>query len=102
VAEWLRSGLQSRLHRFDSGRRLQSLGPAQTILMVGALPVDRGPMTRSSLATIAIALMSMGLVLLVVSGMDDGWTLLTGIGVGLLVVAIGAEVVALRRAGHAS
>jgi hypothetical protein len=24
VAEWLRSGLQSRLHRFDSGRRLLS------------------------------------------------------------------------------
>jgi hypothetical protein len=24
VAEWLRSGLQSRLHRFDSGRRLYS------------------------------------------------------------------------------
>lgn len=24
VAEWLRSGLQSRLHRFDSGRRLWS------------------------------------------------------------------------------
>jgi hypothetical protein len=24
VAEWLRSGLQSRLHRFDSGRRLMS------------------------------------------------------------------------------
>ena len=24
VAEWLRSGLQSRLHRFDSGRRLRS------------------------------------------------------------------------------
>src|SRR3954451_6896241 len=23
VAEWLRSGLQSRLHRFDSGRRLR-------------------------------------------------------------------------------
>ena len=23
VAEWLRSGLQSRAHRFDSGRRLQ-------------------------------------------------------------------------------
>jgi hypothetical protein len=22
VAEWLRSGLQSRLHQFDSGRRL--------------------------------------------------------------------------------
>src|SRR5216684_5550426 len=25
VAEWLRSGLQSRLHRFDSGRRLRLL-----------------------------------------------------------------------------
>ena len=25
VAEWLRSGLQSRLHRFDSGRRLYAL-----------------------------------------------------------------------------
>ena len=24
VAEWLRSGLQSRLHRFDSGPRLQT------------------------------------------------------------------------------
>jgi hypothetical protein len=24
VAEWLRSGLQSRLHRFDSGRRLEN------------------------------------------------------------------------------
>jgi hypothetical protein len=24
VAEWLRSGLQSRLHRFDSGRRLHA------------------------------------------------------------------------------
>ncbi len=23
LAEWLRSGLQSRLHRFDSGRRLR-------------------------------------------------------------------------------
>ena len=25
LAEWLRSGLQSRLHRFDSGRRLFAL-----------------------------------------------------------------------------
>ncbi len=25
VAEWLRSGLQSRVHRFDSGPRLQPL-----------------------------------------------------------------------------
>jgi hypothetical protein len=27
VAEWLRSGLQSRLHRFDSGRRLHREQP---------------------------------------------------------------------------
>ena len=46
--------------------------------------------------------MSLGLVLLVVSGMDEGWTLLTGIGVGCLVVAIAAELVGLRRAGHTS
>jgi hypothetical protein len=27
LAEWLRSGLQSRLHRFDSGRRLPIIKP---------------------------------------------------------------------------
>jgi hypothetical protein len=32
VAEWLRSGLQSRLHRFDSGRRLS----AKPLLMRGS------------------------------------------------------------------
>jgi hypothetical protein len=31
VAEWLRSGLQSRVHRFNSGRRLQS-EPAMPVL----------------------------------------------------------------------
>ena len=42
VAEWLRSGLQSRLHRFDSGRRLywvagaQAPRPASTSSGVGA------------------------------------------------------------------
>jgi hypothetical protein len=59
-------------------------------------------MTLSQRALIAVGLMSVGLVLLVVSGMDEGWTLLTGIGVGCLVVAIGAELVGLRRAGHSS
>jgi hypothetical protein len=57
-------------------------------------------MTLSRRALIAVGLMSVGLVLLVVSGMDEGWTLLTGIGVGCLVVAIGAELVGLRRAEH--
>ena len=38
MAEWLRSGLQSRLHRFDSGRRL--LEPLLALL--GALVVHVG------------------------------------------------------------
>ena len=59
-------------------------------------------MTLSRRAVIAVGLMSLGLVLLVVSGMDEGWTVLTGIGVGCLVVAIGAELAGLRRAGHTS
>src|SRR5271166_597523 len=36
VAEWLRSGLQSRLHRFDSGRRLCRKG-----LLRGAFGLSR-------------------------------------------------------------
>jgi hypothetical protein len=31
LAEWLRSGLQSRLHRFDSGRRLPLIKPDRAI-----------------------------------------------------------------------
>jgi hypothetical protein len=31
VAEWLRSGLQSRVHRFDSGRRLFRLARKATL-----------------------------------------------------------------------
>ena len=30
VAEWLRSGLQIRVHRFDSGRRLHDLADLRT------------------------------------------------------------------------
>jgi hypothetical protein len=57
-------------------------------------------MTPSRRAVIAVGLMSVGLVLLLVSGLDEGWTLLTGVGVGCLVVAIGAELLALRRPGQ--
>jgi hypothetical protein len=32
LAEWLRSGLQSRLHRFDSGRRLSECPANQGLL----------------------------------------------------------------------
>src|SRR3712207_7127606 len=42
VAEWLRSGLQSRLHRFDSGRRL-CVGTRQH---VGARPTRCDPPQR--------------------------------------------------------
>jgi hypothetical protein len=39
VAEWLRSGLQSRLHRFDSGRRLGRVPvPAFSFTPSPALP----------------------------------------------------------------
>jgi hypothetical protein len=57
-------------------------------------------MTPSRRAVIAVGLMSVGLVLLLVSGLDEGWTLLTSVGVGCLVVAIGAELLALRRPGQ--
>jgi glutaredoxin len=48
VAEWLRSGLQSRLHRFDSGRRLALTSASQEGAMAVKLhrcPVDfiKGP-----------------------------------------------------------
>ena len=46
LAEWLRSGLQSRLHRFDSGRRL-STKPLLTLLVcavwAGILIIWRAP-----------------------------------------------------------
>ena len=50
MAEWLRSGLQSRLHRFDSGRRLSF--PANARLLFSQLlvqrrrPPKRGPSDR--------------------------------------------------------
>jgi hypothetical protein len=47
VAEWLRSGLQSRVHRFDSGRRLWSTGKAQSrgILLLAYRPQRLGKAT---------------------------------------------------------
>jgi hypothetical protein len=41
VAEWLRSGLQSRLHRFDSGRRLSD--GLVVPISFGLLSVSSGP-----------------------------------------------------------
>jgi hypothetical protein len=44
VAEWLRSGLQSRLHRFDSGRRLYKSPIFTGVLLLPYKPTDgKGP-----------------------------------------------------------
>ena len=48
VAEWLRSGLQSRLHRFDSGRRLSSTTRTVRLLRAQGVPaVSRVSLTGS-------------------------------------------------------
>src|SRR3954465_14819031 len=39
LAEWLRSGLQSRLHRFDSGRRLSQHEPIAVTTSVFRAPM---------------------------------------------------------------
>jgi hypothetical protein len=49
-------------------------------------------------ALVAIGLMSVGLVALVVNGVDEGWTTLGVVGVACFAVAIAAELVALREA----
>jgi membrane-bound ClpP family serine protease len=46
---------------------------------------------------IAVVLMGVGLVALLVDGVDEGWTALSVIGVACFAVAIAAQVVALRR-----
>src|SRR5215212_8463587 len=38
VAEWLRSGLQSRVHRFDSGPRLGSVERCTTVVVRARYP----------------------------------------------------------------
>ncbi len=58
-------------------------------------------MTLSRRALLAVGLMSAGLVLLLISGLDDGWTTLSVIGVACLAVAIVAELVTLVRSGPA-
>src|SRR3954469_6930784 len=45
VAEWLRSGLQSRVHQFDSGRRLlialETHGEGEPLVLVHGLATSR-------------------------------------------------------------
>jgi hypothetical protein len=50
-----------------------------------------------SRALIAVALMGVGLVALVVDGVDQGWSALSVIGVACFAVAIATQLVALRR-----
>ena len=42
LAEWLRNGLQSRLHRFDSGRRLRLIKRVP-LLGAGTAGINRAP-----------------------------------------------------------
>ena len=42
MAEWLRSGLQIRLYRFDSGRRLQALKMGEQMKLSGKTAVITG------------------------------------------------------------
>lgn len=54
-------------------------------------------MSTQSRATIAVVLMSVGLVALVVQGVDKGWSTLGVIGAACFAVAIAAELTTLRR-----
>ena len=54
-------------------------------------------MTFTRRVRLAIGLMSVGLVALVVDGVDNGWTTLGAVSVACLVLAIGAEIVALQQ-----
>ncbi|SVC55257.1 uncharacterized protein METZ01_LOCUS308111, partial [marine metagenome] len=42
VAEWLRSGLQSRVHRFDSDPRLQPFYSSKLMIFVPSAPDSGG------------------------------------------------------------
>jgi membrane-bound ClpP family serine protease len=55
-------------------------------------------MSTTHRSLLALALMTVGLIAILVASIDDGWSALTLIGVVCLVVAIGAQVLALRRA----
>jgi hypothetical protein len=54
-------------------------------------------MTFRTRALIAVALMSVGLVALIVNSVDEGWTTLSGVGVACFAVAIAAQLVAMRQ-----
>ncbi len=54
-------------------------------------------MSNETRALIAVVLMSVGLVALVVQGIDNGWSALGVIGAACFAVAIAAELTFLRR-----
>ena len=54
MAEWLRSGLQSRLHRFDSGRRLSSLAlNRRCFLQASTITLEAVPTTTTPIERLA-------------------------------------------------
>jgi membrane-bound ClpP family serine protease len=54
-------------------------------------------MTSTRRHLVALVLMSVGVVALIVSSVDEGWTTLGGVAVACLGVAIAAQLVELRR-----
>jgi hypothetical protein len=54
-------------------------------------------MNTASRSLIAVALMGVGLVALIVDGVDAGWSTLAVVGVACFAVAIVAQLVALHR-----
>ena len=54
-------------------------------------------MRTDTRALIAVVLMSVGLVALVVQGIDNGWSALGVVGAACFAVAIAAELAVLRR-----
>src|SRR4051794_31916238 len=54
VAEWLRSGLQSRVHRFDSGRRLSTKASQAAGLSLAAIHHRDSPVSQRCRRTAAV------------------------------------------------
>jgi membrane-bound ClpP family serine protease len=54
-------------------------------------------MRTDTRALIAVVLMSVGLVVLIVQGIDNGWSALGVVGAACFAVAIAAELTVLRR-----
>jgi acetyltransferase len=107
VAEWLRSGLQSRLHRFDSGRRLVLRSDPQT--RVPRLPALDGVRGYAILGVVALHLLGAAgfaqhrgttadiLIWGLLGNVIDAFFIISGFGLFLPTVARSGDFGSLRR-----